>query len=278
MQIRRSTLDTLYGLTRRELDVFFYLVRYQDANGYVPGVHGRTVCDQTGICKQTFYNVLKSLMEKGLIVYEQSFKGDYDVQVLENREYQREERASYVNLNRKIFQDPAFLKMKAKEKLLLLELYYSVSCNRGKRVIGLQKFYEKYTQLLQVTEKMLRGYLHTLRKYFHVFLKAGKYFISCVKKWFADQNNIRTQRAASDQLQEYQTEVLLRRSGVKRKNPEEVKELIKVRRQYAKRIRQLGYEVDQVFRECIRKSIRKDKWKALNSRYVHKLVKGFLEA
>ena len=99
-----------------------------------------------------------------------------------------------------------------------------------------------------------------------------------MKKWFEDQNNIRMQRAASDQLQEYQTEVLLRRSGVKRKNPEEVKELIKVRRQYAKRIRQLGFEVDQVFRECIRKSIRKDKWKALNSRYVHKLVKGFLEA
>ena len=105
--------------------------------------------------------------------------GDYDIIILDNDfSYPSSYQEGYVNLNRKVFSSPGFKKLRAKEKALLLLLLQRTHENRSSYQIGTKKFYEKYMALLGVTKHVLRGYLHSLKKFFSIGVKDGKYFIT----------------------------------------------------------------------------------------------------
>ena len=80
--------------------------------------------------------------------------------------------------------------MKAHEKYMLLDLMRSTALNRGIRVINVKEFYHKYCNILQVSKRMIQVYLQTLRKYFSVHIKNGKYYIKFLGgKLFQNQQN-----------------------------------------------------------------------------------------
>ena len=53
--------------------------------------------------------------------------------------------------------------------------------------MGTQKFYEVFTKLLHVTKRVIRCYLHSLRRFFSVGIKDGLYYITLLHSVFAQE-------------------------------------------------------------------------------------------
>lgn len=177
MQLAYETLLKLNNVSRTEMNIFLQCVRYQDDQGQVIGAYYRYFMKLLGFkSKQTFYNVLRSLSEKKLLTYAQNVKGDFDIWI-NNPVYSKQEKPDYIDLNKVIFQSKEFFGMKAHEKYMLLDLMRSTALNRGIRVIRVEEFYNKYCKALHVTKRVIQMYLCTLRKYFAVRIKEGKYYI-----------------------------------------------------------------------------------------------------
>ena len=177
MQLAYDTLLKLNSVSEMEMNFFLQCVRYQDEHRRVIGVYYKEFMQVLGMkSKQTFYNVLRSLSEKNLLSYTQNVKGDFDI-YLENRTFSQQKTPDYIDLNKVLFQSKEFFKMKAHEKYMLLDLMRSTALNRGMRVISVKEFYHKYCNILQVSKRMIQVYLQTLRKYFSVHIKDGKYYI-----------------------------------------------------------------------------------------------------
>ena len=168
MQLAYETLLKLNNLSKTEMNIFLQCVRYQDAQGKIIGAYYKYFMKLLGFkSKQTFYNVLRSLREKKLLTYTKNVKGDYDIKI-ENQTYSQQVKPDYIDLNKKIFQSTEFMKMKAHEKYMLLDLMRSTALNRGIRVINVHEFYNKYCKALHVSKRVIQTYLHTLRKYFSI--------------------------------------------------------------------------------------------------------------
>lgn len=259
-QLRCSIIEKLSDLTRAEMNIFLLLVRFQDPSGLVVGVYYKDICEELEIrSKQTFYNVLSSLTRKGLIKCSQSVKGDYDITVVGNACWNEEENEPYINMNRRLFRSRKFYRMKAKEKYLLLDFMRSTAQNKGKRVLEAKKLYDRYCETLHVTKRVLQKYLHTLKQYFHIFIKGKNYHIlfcggegfeAPVKKHAGKCGTYKIPYGAAEQQRDYMSEVLLRRSKIPHGVPEttDVAGLIK---QYAAIIEERGKKISAVFWDAL---------------------------
>lgn len=276
MQIRYTTLDKMNCLTNREMDFLLYIARFQDDYGNVVGICYKDLCankrEHLHMCKQTFYNVLRSLQDKGLITYAQRERGDYDIQILQNAAYNAEEKAPYININRKIFRSKEFIKMKAKEKFMLLDFMRSTACNHGKRIIGKGEFYKKYRKILNLSQRVIQQYLHTLKKYFLIFVKEGKYYINFLPNQFQAVTHGGRPLGAKEQRRKYLSVVLCRRCSVRNYTEKSMQELSILLRQYTTAIEESGYQVLQLFKSCLLKSVEEDPERKLNPAYVNKLI------
>ena len=83
MKIKYSLLDRLCNLTNKEVDFLLYVAHYQDDYGRIRGIYYRDVCQACDMCKQTFYDVLRSLQQKGVITYVRADR-DYNITILDN--------------------------------------------------------------------------------------------------------------------------------------------------------------------------------------------------
>lgn len=272
MKIKYALLDKLNTLTNREIDFILYVARFQDECGYVKGLYYRNVCDNAKMCKQTFYDTLRSLKQKGIITYNR-VDSDYDITILNNDfSYPSAYSEGYINVSRKVFHTEKFRKLKAKEKILLLHFMKITHSSNSSYQIGTDKLYKKYMDMLGVTKRVLRGYLHTLRKYFSIGIKDGKYFINYLASVF----NNRVEVSETDQYFDHLVLVSCRRSRIKRVAEQEVKEIITVIKQYRQDAMNSGKKIVDLVDTCIQGSVEGTKEKVLNSRYVHKLVRTAL--
>ena len=178
MKIKYSLLDRLCNLTNKEVDFLLYGAHYQDDYGRIRGIYYRDVCQACDMCKQTFYDVLRSLQQKGVITYVRADR-DYNITILDNDfSYKGSYEEGYINVSRSVFDTDKFNKLRAKEKIFVLHLMKVTHENAKSFQIRTENFYKKYTELLGVTKKVLRGYLHSMRRFFSVGKKDGKYFIT----------------------------------------------------------------------------------------------------
>lgn len=198
MKIKYTIISKLNTLSAKEMDLFFYLAQNMNQfNGYVEGVYYRDVMKVTGMCKQSFYNALKGLEEKGIVSVNKLSEVDYNVLILDNAFPDAEARSKgYVKLNRKAFRKKEFWQLKAHEKYMLLEFLKGTHENGSSIRIGVEKFYKKYRKLLGVSNRVIRGYLHNLRKFFSIGIKDGKYFITYLHSVFSD--NARKQKKSEE--------------------------------------------------------------------------------
>ncbi|MCC2821041.1 hypothetical protein LK537_27475 [Lachnoclostridium pacaense] len=274
MKIKYSLLDKLNSLTNKEVDFILYVARYQDDYGCIRGMYYRDVCQNADMCKQTFYDTLRSLQAQGIITYSH-VNQDYDITILDNDfSYPSAFHEGYINVSRQVFHTRRFHELKAKEKLLLLHfMKITHSGASGSYQIGIGKLYTKYMQLLGVTKRVLRGYLHSLKKFFAIGIKDGKYFISYLRTVFND----RVDTSETDQYMGHLVGVSCRRAKIKEIVPAAVKDVITIMKQYRKEAQEngAGKNIFDIVDECIKASVL-GQAKKLNSKFVHKLVRSAL--
>lgn len=186
MKLKYRIIEKLHTLTRREFHLLLYACRIQDeATGRVEGVYYRDVMKHTGMCKQSVYNALRGLETKGIIMIIGHTDVDCDIEIIDNAFPDAAARSEgYVNLNREAFRSAAFRKLKGHEIYMLLEFLKGTHENGHSLIDGVDHLYEKYTKRLGVTDRVIRSYLHSLRSFFSIGIKAGKYYITYLHKKF----------------------------------------------------------------------------------------------
>lgn len=287
MKTKYTIIQKLNTVTSKEMDLFFYLVMNMNQhNAYVEGVYYRDVMKVTGMCKQSFYNALKGLEEKEIVQVQKLSEVDYNVLILGNHFPNVEElKKGYVKLNRKAFRKKEFWDLKAHEKYMLLEFLKGTHENGHSIRIGVKRFYEKYTKLLGVSVRVIRGYLHNLRKFFSIGIKDGKYFITYLHSVFKD--DVRKRKKGKTEEAWYLQHLVKKecwRNHIKyeEKNladtayfPRQYKEFVGKGKNETEKI----MEAAKVLMLCIRTSVeeiqRKDR--VLDTKYIHILIRKALD-
>ena len=274
MRIKYSIIGKLANLTNVEWDFLLYIGRYQDRMGCVEGVYYRDVMRNTGMCKQSFYNALEGLETKKIISYCKNSEIDYDIRILDN-EFPTQEsfKEGYIKLNRKIFRATKFLKLKAKEKFLTIEFLKITHENASSYQKQKDDFFDKYCRMLGVTRRVIRGYLHHLRKLFSIGIKDGKYFITYLHTVFKDDNR------RSQELQHF--DHLIKKECQRRYiqyDQQTIQDTAKLIQQYRHEVGGTK-EMLLVLGTCIESSVSqlKKQERYLKPDYIHKLVRIALD-
>lgn len=275
MRIKYSLINKLNTLKSTEFTLFLYLAKYQQLNGLVQGVHNQMVCQETGMCKQSFYNALRGLEKKNIISVTKASDIDYNVLIIGN-DFTAEEAfdkgcEGYINLHRAIFHKKQFKQLGAKEKWLVLYFLHCTHENRGSYRIGTHKFYEKFCAILKVTKRMVREYLHKLRSFFSIGIKNGLYYITYKRSVFEPMQD----EGVEKQEHEHFIRAMIRRCKIKKADERGVRDVAQLIKQYRNIAKDLGYNIFGVLQQCISSSIEcaRPKDREINARYIHKLVR-----
>ena len=271
MKIKYSLLDRLCNLTNKEVDFLLYVAHYQDDYGRIRGIYYRDVCQACDMCKQTFYDVLRSLQQKGVITYVRADR-DYNITILDNDfSYKGSYEEGYINVSRSVFDTDKFNKLRAKEKIFVLHLMKVTHENAKSFQIRTENFYKKYTELLGVTKKILRGYLHSMRSFFSVGKKDGKYFITFLASVFKARRDV----SETDQLLGHEVKTHCRRCKIKDidSQAQAVEDTMQLVKQYRPEAKERGVDILDVLQDCIWTSVQGFKHRVLNPKYVHKLIR-----
>lgn len=252
------------------MDFLLYVARHQDPEGNIIGVYYNDVCKQTGMCKQTFYSCLKSLQEKEIITYTKNTDIDYDLRILGNDfSYKESYKEGYINLNRIVFRCGKFKKLKANEKWLLLEFLKITHSAGASHQIGTKKFYDKYKKILNVTTRVLRYYLHSLKFFFTIGIKDKKYFITYIGRVF----NARSGESEEEQYLWQRIRNCCRREKVKDVTERNVRDTANLVSQYRNLAAIGNQDIISILLQAIRLSVQEQENKRLHSKYVHKILR-----
>lgn len=270
MRIKYSLLPKLRNLTNKEMDFFLCIAKVQDISGNIYGVHYKYICKKTGMCKQSFYNSLRSLSEKGIITYEKKTESDYDIVILRNDfSYPESFKEGYVNLHRQVFHQKKFQKLKANEKYLLMELLKRTHENRSSYQVGVHNFYKIFREMLGVTSRVLRYYIHSLKEFFSIGIKDKKYYMTYRHSVFSPMQK----QGVEEQEFEYFVATECRRNRLQ-STQQELADTANLLKQYRPMLKAEGKPLStlkQMLAYAIR--INGENSKLLNCRYVHTILK-----
>ncbi len=162
------------------MSLLFYLLIHQDEKGKVWGVHYKDVVKATGMCKQSFYNAMQELYKKELIKKPEKIDDGsyYNIFIHDNDFSDKDFDTGYVNLQRKVFHKEKFKKLKSHEKYLVLYFMMRTYENTIRFKIKPKNLYKNLMELFGVTKRVVRSYIHSIRKYFSVGIKSGLYYIT----------------------------------------------------------------------------------------------------
>lgn len=269
MKIKYSLLDRLCGLTNKEVDFLLYVAHFQDEYGKIRGIYYRDVCEACEMCKQTFYDVLRSLEQKKVIEY-QHVNQDYDILILDNDfSYKGSYEEGYINVSRKVFDTKSFNQLRAKEKILMLHFMKVTHENAKSYQIRVENFYKKYMQLLGVTKKVMRSYLHSMKQFFSIGIKDGKYFITFLASVFRERRSV----SEVDQFLGHEVRTSCRRNKIKNTDDKAVSDTLQLVKQYRQEARDQGHDILELLENCIAYSVNGLRERFLNSKYVHALLR-----
>lgn len=278
MKIKYALLESLITLSNKEIDFLLFVARFQDEYGNIKGIYYKEVCSACHLCKQTFYATLDSLQQKDIISYTRVSQ-DYDI-LIKNNDFPDKESYSegYINVSRAVFYSNKFRRLRAKEKLLLLIFMRNTHNKANIYHLGTETFYKVYTELLKVTKKVLRSYLHTMREFFKVETKDGQYYISRQSPLLEPSEKILNNvNSETDQYLNHMARVNCRRNKVKNVSHETLTEIVKIIKQYKNIAIAQECNILNIISSCISFSVEKQKKnRNVNYKYVHKLVRIML--
>ena len=277
MKLKYKLIDKLAGLSRKELDFLLYIVRFQDETGKVEGVYYKDVCWHTGMCKQTFYNILSSLSQKGIIRFERicsEENQDYNILILDNDfSYLESYREGYVSLNRKLFRRLAWRQLKAREKYMLLDLMRYTCTGQKRFTVTRKDFFERYTDSFQSSCQVIRTYLPHLKKLFSFRFSRGIYTIEYRQELDHFQENKKT---GAEQRREYNACVLFRRSGEKAATQWQIKEVADLIAQYTNKARIAGKNLSKLLLAALMKARQETGKEFFDIKLIHRLLRNSL--
>lgn len=263
--------------TSKEVDFLIYISRFQDDHGIVRGVYYREICEQLNISNQTFYDIKRSLIQKGIIrVFKNNFL-DWDIQILNNDFSNKDFSEGYINTNQQIFNDKDFFSMKAGEKLLAMHFLKICHSGRGSYHIGTKKFFEKYTEVFQVSKRVIQNYLTSLRTFFSIGVKEQKYWITPLKRVYKQFLS----PSETDNYNRQAGKMILRREKIKDYTEKAFKDTIQLLKQYNDVEESLLKKFEQAVHLSIEKANmqikNKRKWLyTLQPKLVHKLLRELI--
>lgn len=271
------------GVTSKEFDFLIYISRFQDESGKIDGVHYKDVCESMHISYQGFYDIKKSLVEKGIIATEKTNRIDHDITIIGNSfvgvENFQETENHYINTNQNIFLSEEFFKLKVGTKLLAMEMMKISFAGKGHAVIGMKKFYDKYCAMFQVSKRVMRGYLMQLKKFFSVGLKDGKYFITPLVKVYRTPKT----KTENERYAEHQVKVICRRNHMNVTDKKAIRDTAKLEGQYKSRALDANMDIWRLMKQVIEASLEKMniayktyKIRDIKPKLIHKLLKEVL--
>lgn len=280
-KIKNSIVDRMIEqkCTANEITFLLYISMFQDVVGRVTGVHYKDVCDATNMSIQGYYDVKASLESKGFIKCEKNDYSDCDITIVGNA-YNGEEynRVGYINTNHNIFFCKEFQELKAGAKLLAMKLMIITFSGKGYFEIGVKKFYDKengYQKRFDVSSRVMRSYLMSLKPLFSIGIKDGKYYIEPKKIIYRKAGT----KEETERFREKAVEVVLRRSRIKDPGAGE-QEIYSLFKQYDAKAevekKQLVSLIDRAVKkslEILNKGKAWIKYKIINIKLIHKLLR-----
>lgn len=261
-----------------EMNLLLYLVEKQDnATGRVIGVHHLDVCHATGMVKQSFYSALHGLDDKDIIKYERHNDGAYYTVIVKDNAFPTKESLTggYVDLQKKIFHSEKFKKLKAHEKYLVLYFCKRTHEGRGSFCIKTKNLYRNLTKLLGVSKRVVRSYLHSIKKFFSIGIKSGKYYITYLHSVFKDKIE-KTERLVRDEgfIRQIQKQLKIRNA-----TDAEISETAKLIFQYGniatQRHKNIVDEIYKVVKDIVAGVIQKKRY--LPYKLINKMLKERLQ-
>lgn len=240
MRLRVSLLNRILekGLTAKEFDFLMFLLRYQDDTGKIVGVYHSMVCNEKGMCKQSFYSCLTELKNKNIINY-QRVNGDYDVFLLGNEVVKKDSKGKgvqYINLDAAFFKTDSFNGLSCNAKLIAIDLYRQLIAGKGRKKYARSTFIDTYIKKLGVHKKTVLRYLTELHSVFQFKLKLRNYTISFRDMEYEDAMEINSRESAGFITREYIAKTLLRRSKVTY-GKEQIRDLTTLYTQYRETVK-----------------------------------------
>lgn len=277
MRIKYRLLDKMNNLKSTEMDFLLFVARFQNLKGEIIGVHHKMVTKGTGMCKQSFYTAMRGLEKKGLISVRKCSAIDYDIVILDNDFSYGEDafREGYVNLHRRIFHSNKFQKLKAHEKYMLMYFLKITHEGSGSYKIGTKTFYEKFQKELNVTDRVVRSYLHHLREFFSIGIKKGLYYITYKHRMFAKT----LQKGVEAYEHEAFVEAWCRRTRVKNMTDAALHDTAWLIKQYRHQAADRGFDIFEMMAQCIQKMAGEEisaKKRCLNPKFIHIQMKKIL--
>lgn len=267
-------------LSSKEFDFLMYLALRQDNKGTVYGVYYKDACEKLSISAPEFYKVLRSLKRKGFVDYEKNNRIDWDITLVNNRfDYDGAFKEGYVKIS-KLFEDKKFQELKAGAKILALDfirLSAASGCSVKLKVATLR---DKYTKLLRVQARVLKIYVHQIRKFFAIYNKDGLVFITPYKK------DYKNRRSENENCHGNLIDVICRRNRIEDNDTKHKKSVQELLNQYKAEAIECGERIERVLQYCVARSLeyinvnnkKKREWqRILRPKLIHKLLRQYLQ-
>lgn len=264
------------NLTGTEIDILLFIARYQNDYGHITGVYYRDIEKYTFRHKTQIYRALHTLEEKGFIKREKNHRYDMDITILNNDLSDQNFSGGYMSVNKKIFMSGDFFRMKAREKIIALQLIKNCdSAPRGTFRKKRDSFISWCGEKLGVLSRSVGSYLRNLKKYFNIYLKEGIYYIKTLKGKVEGDKEYRDQKAPTDREQFYGHEVdkAQRRSGACL-SPQDRADIIRLFEQYANAPELLLLDLTPILKRCLEMADNVER--RINIKLVHKLMRDTL--
>lgn len=279
-KLGRNVIEKMIKMSCTGLEINFILVisQYQDDRGRVRGVYYKDICQKLNMSYQAFYDVKMSLAEKRIIRATKEYYSDWEITILDNEFADSESfKKGYLNTGAAIFSNLKFMKLKAKEKLLAMIFMMITYARKGFYHIGVVKFYDKYTQMLQVSKRVIQNYMTSLREFFSIGLKDKHYWISPLKNIYKAPG----EKTGNAKYNDYIGKVIFRRAKINhiKKTFQDTVGLLKQYRECKKEALEDIFEIAvNLSIEMANENIRNKRYwnRILQPKLVHKLFRKLL--
>lgn len=276
--IKNQLFDKMFELSSNEISFLLYIARYQNEQGEVVGVYYKDVCENIYISIQTFYTVLHSLKEKGIITYTKNHYTDYDIKIVDNDFSGRNAKSSYIIVTNRLFKMPEFHALKAGEKLLAIYIYRYYTTNKTTYQIQQGKFIDKWTKLLRVSSRVIKGYLYRLKRALLISegVKNNKYYLTPLRHTLEKIKDSADRKYCHGEI----VEALCRRKRIHNYRQAEIEDITVLIDQYAARAKQNGKGIVDCISRAIDKAVNyynlNGRERILEPKLVHSLLRAVI--
>ncbi|MDD6168462.1 MAG: hypothetical protein PUB46_00090 [Lachnospiraceae bacterium] len=278
MKLKHGLIEKIAKMTTTEKDLYLYLCRHQEPDGKVTGVYYKDVIAECAMSKASYYNARNGLAAMGAIQYE-VIQEDCNVLVVGN-DFSDGNYKNYINLNREVFHRKKFKKLNGRETYFVLEMLKNSQRDENGGVCKLKTgtLYQKYHELLNVTYRTIRSYLHVLRQFFSVGIKNGWYYIEYKKSVFdarLDKNNP-NRKAEDNWYIEQLIGATYRRNRRKPQNGD-IANLVDIYKQFRPGATAQGLSISKLFVDALKEAL-KSANDNISFAYINKLINSRIMA